>query len=254
MNDLRQTAQDDQATKRKHQVLEVILAYRPTFSRSTTGEPMVSVPIADVPGATKSLAPVDSDLVRGELSVIVMESLRWPLRCHETNEIIQLFTGLAYREPIPEPSISQLLDDHPWIEAMLAYLATPEQEGTFRGTATALLEGINKIRVRGAAVPRNIRWPSHFSVLGVWIRKHEQDLLAVGVELTIEPRKSGVRTISLSMINQEKSVEPTCGSEVTANLSFKNTADDQSIIGNDADDSFFKVDFSEIALHPKGKP
>lgn len=251
MSDMQQTSQDDQPSQRKHQILEAILAYRPTFSRTTTGEPLVSLPIADVPGATKSFASVDSDLVRGELSVIVMESFRWPLRCHETNEIIQLFTGLAYREPIPKPSISQLLDDHPWIEALLAYLATPEQEGTFRGTATALLEGINKMRVRGAAVPRNIRWPSHFSVLGVWIRKHEQDLLAVGVEVTFEPRKSGVRTISLLMSNQEKSVVPTCDGEVTADLSLKTSADDQSIVGNDADDSFFKDDFSEIAFTPK---
>ena len=250
MSDLQQTSQDDQPSQRKHQILEAILAYRPTFSRTTTGEPLVSLPIADVPGATKSFAPVDSDLVRGELSVIVMESFRWPLRCHETNEIIQLFTGLAYREPIPKPSISQLLDDHPWIEAMLAYLATPEQEGTFRGTVTALLEGINKMRVRGAAVPKNIRWPSHFSVLGVWIRKHEQDLLAVGVKFTEEIRKSAARGICLSMIDSEKSVVTPYDGEMTADVSCKNIAEDQSIIGNDADDSFLKDDFSEIAFTP----
>ncbi len=213
----------------REDISDVVLRYTPALGRNCRGEPVIEIPLEDVPGIEKRFEPINSERVRGELSVIIQKEMHRTLNRHETGRLVQLLTGYANRQPQSLPSREELFAAETWIEALEIFLRSPECGGQFSGTVTKLLTALTQVRESEGLSSTKSKWPASVSVLGAKLSAFEGLLYGIGVELNRD-RDSCKRTVVLTLMTRNDG-------DVTPIRPTSSFVENRAITGNDAGDS-----------------
>lgn len=203
----------DMCLTRDQLAIRLILDLGPKLKVDSTEEVLIELPLSrEIPDGmvgdsassgkqedTIRFMPIRDKRVKAEIAELIYKKGKIIPYAQEVSRILTVLEGMAWKEPIQEIEVDQILNENPFIEAIYVFLKQPENNFEFGGTCSSLLIELTRIGKRKGIDLKSKYWPGGPAQLSKKLCEQEIHLKKVGIVFTRGRRPGGERYVKISL-------------------------------------------------------